>query len=431
MLLKYISWSFIFLFSITSNGVLASCQRSSLLFATDTRTAQINIGKINITDTYLQPVGSLLASTVIPPTNYTYGGANASSVMWTCDIADLPSLYYLVAVNGDDRVGGFYEIGSIDGLSHVYATWFEYVGLKLTMSGITLTRLYQKVPLTSYAVNNGKIQIRLGDIPPLHAELYRVSTLPPRSGAGSNYCNGMGAASGTGTQYTCTQPNGYIQLVGPGLTYDNLGSDSADSYRFWGANNGFGYGMRSAATLSNNATCVARNATPVVLFKTMTIEELNSGGVTNSSFSITVECNNNTKSGVASGQTAVGIQVSSGAFVAAQKLGLVNGSGGVSALLSDDYDVDPNVAKGVGIFLKNTATNKSMNFVGQPGLAGGLQGANAGWYPVLEGTTSLGISVSGYTNYSNRFDVELRKIPGQTITPGKIHSTAYVLVKVQ
>ncbi|HHQ4784233.1 TPA: fimbrial protein [Aeromonas veronii] len=429
MLLKCILWSFICLLSIASNSVLAACQRSEFANTSDNETAKIKVGKINITSTYLQPIGSLLASTVIPPTNYTFRGANASTVIWTCDLADLPSLYYLVAVNGDDRVGGFWATGAADGLPYTYATWFEYVGLKLTMSGVPLERVWRKVPLTNYVTDNGKIRIRLGDIPPLHAELYRISNLPPASGAASNYCGNMGAANGTGLVYGCNQPNAYIQLVGPGIAHDAEGSDSAYSYHFWGANNGFGYGLLNAATLSNNATCVARNATPLVLFRTMTVEELNAGGVANSSFSVSVECSDKAISGTGSGHTTIGMQVSPGAYTAAQRLGLVNPLGGVSALLSDDYDASSS-AKGVGIYLSNAVTSKSMNFVGQPGLAG-QQGASSGWFPVLEGATMIGSSASGYANHRLRFDVELGKIPGETVKPGKIRSTAYVLVKVQ
>ncbi len=60
-----------------------------------------------MTDTYFAPAGSLLATTVAPPTNYTSGGATGSSVLWECDATDLPNIYFLVATNGDDRVGAF------------------------------------------------------------------------------------------------------------------------------------------------------------------------------------------------------------------------------------------------------------------------------------------------------------------------------------
>lgn len=116
--------------------------------------------------------------------------------------------------------GGFYDAGGPDGLSDVYATWFAFVGLKQTMAGVTLGRYWKKVPITSYATQGTKIQIRLQDIPPLHAELYRISTLPDTS-ATTSWCgnnntdsSGVGFAKPSGTIYNCVQPNAYIQLSG-------------------------------------------------------------------------------------------------------------------------------------------------------------------------------------------------------------------------
>jgi hypothetical protein len=421
-----------------------ACSRTGVTQTEDSRSAQIPFGKINLTDTYFVPVGSLLASVVVPPTNFTYGGATASSVLWECDEADLPGIYFLVATNGDDRVGGFYNIGTNDGLTDVYATWFAYVGLRQTMAGVTLTRYWQKVPVTSYATTSaGRIQIRLQDIPPLHAELYRISTLPGTS-AGSSYCgnnntdgSGIGFASSSGRNYSCTQPNGYIQLSGDSsvtfsFSHDQVGQDSASNYQFWGADNGFGYGMRLANTLYNNPTCVARNADPIVIFPTVSTAELEAGSVTQAGFSVQVECSDSAQSGVAATQTAMGIQVSEGAYSAAQSLGLVNSSGGVSMLVSDNYSAS-DMAQGVGITLShsNDMTNE-LTFVGQPGLISLTPGGNsAGWYPVMLGATPAGSSTSGYTYYTYSFIATLRKINGITVTPGKVHATAYVLVKMQ
>ena len=84
----------------------------------------------------------------------------------------------------------------------------------------------------------------------------------------------------------------------------------------------------------------------------------------------------------------------------------------------------------VGIFLKNTNTGTDMNFVGQPGLAGG--GTAAGWYPVLSGAQTGASTESGYTHYLHNFTAILKKLPGtEPIKAGKVNSTAYVLVKVQ
>lgn len=429
------------LLMLSSSFAAASCRLTAISQTEDGRTAIIPFGKVNLNDTYLQPVGTLLASVVVPPTNYTYGGANASSVLWECDKSDLDSIYFLVATNGDDRVGGFYDIGNKDGMKDVYATWFAYTGLKLTMSGVTLTRYWNKVPITSYATtDNGKIQIRLQDIPPLLAELYRVSSIPENSAA-SNYCagrgtGGLGYATATGINYSCTQPNAYIQLSGDSnvsfsFARDRTGQDSAYSFLFWGADNGFGYGMRTANSLYQNPTCVARNVTPVVLFPTMSVTQLEEGATTSANFTVQVECNNSAVSGVNNYQTAIGFQVSPGAYNAAQQLGLVNANGGVSYLVSDNY-FSNEMAHGVGIKIKNSL-NKEMLFVGQPGTVSLTTpgGNNAGWYPVLDGATYSNSNASGYSTYNQTMTATLGKLPGQTVTAGKIYATSYVLVKMQ
>lgn len=425
----------------TPFAVQSSCTLSGITNASDSSTAQIPFGKINLTDTYLQPVGTLLASVVVTPINYTTNGAKASSVLWTCDATDLPNIYFLVATNGDDRVGGYYDLGQTDGIPGAYATWLGYTGLKLTMSGVTLTRYWQKLPVTTYATSGNKIQIRLQDVPPLLAELYRISTLPGTS-AGSSYCgnnnnngSGIGLASPTGRNYTCIQPNAYIQLSGSNTSipfgHDAVGEDSNTRYNFWSANNGFGYGMRIANTLYQTATCVARNATPVATFPTVSAPQLMAGGSVDASFTVQVECSNSSTSGIETNQTSIGFQVSSGAFSAAQALGLVNASGGVSMLVSDNYGI-ANMATGVGITLQNSL-GTPMIFVGQPGTVSlTTPGGNAaGWYPVLAGASPTGSVTSGYTQYQQIYTATLKQIPGQTVTPGKVYATAYVLVKMQ
>ncbi|HBT4924925.1 fimbrial protein [Klebsiella pneumoniae] len=436
-LLKHLFMLLFVTFSFPSWG---SCTQSGTAQTEDDRTALIPFGKINLFDTYFSPVGTLLSSVVVPPTNYTYGGATASSVLWTCDASDLSDIYFLVATNGDDRVGGYYDIGTTDGLSGVYATYFAYVGIKQTMSGVELSRYWKKVPVTTYETSGTQINIRLQDIPALQAELYRVSSLPGTSAAsyycGNNNTDGSGIVYGstTGANYSCTQPNSYIQLVGPGLTHDEEGEDSATHYDFWGADNGFGYGMRAVNRLYNTPTCVARSATPVVLLPTISINDLNDGQTSSSSFNVSVECSDSVTSGTENAQTALGFQVSSGALSAARTLGLVNSNGGVSMLLSDDYTASTS-AQGVGINIAySTSPDTALTLIGDTGtdpLNTTYMGSAAGWYPVLNNAVSAGSTTSGYTNYNYNFIATLRKIDGQTVTAGKVRSTVTVLVKVQ
>jgi len=224
----------------------------------DKSIAPIRFGRVNLASTYLQPPGTLLAQAVVPPTHFTQGGATGDTVMWECDQKDIDKgdVYFLVSTNADDRIGGRHETGVEDGLPGVYATVFEYVGIKLTMAGTVLGRRWQPVPLTTYAVDpvKGKVRIRLKDVPVMEAQLYRISKLPPREGG--DLCNtqskGMAKASHQGTPHPeCgirPQPNGYIQLVGPDIKHDEIGEDHAYHYKFWAAGNGFGYGMWGSGT---------------------------------------------------------------------------------------------------------------------------------------------------------------------------------------
>uniref|UniRef100_UPI003341AF09 fimbrial protein n=1 Tax=Castellaniella defragrans TaxID=75697 RepID=UPI003341AF09 len=429
---------------LSAQGHAACTVNNTFVDSGDGSAAKIAFGRVNLESTYLQPVGSLLATTVVPPTQYTHGGTTAASVLWTCSRGDLPNVYFLVATNGDDRLGGYYETGASDGLSGVYATWFEHVGLKLSMSGVTLSRHWQRIPVGTYGESGTQVQIRLQDVPVMQAELYRISNLPPSSGASSDWCDfwsiPMGRASTNGTAYACNQPSAYIQLVGPGLAHDEIGEDSATHYDFYGlvgGGNGFGYTLYQAASLSSTNSCVARSATPHVLFQTISAQELRNGGSTQANFSVEVECSNSVFSGIGSGQTALGIQVSPGAYSAAQGLGLVNTTThGVSMLVSDNYGNDSSLAQGVGISLKNASTGADMVFVGQPGITGSLpspnpSGQSAGWYPVLDGAQNMGSTQSGYTHYLRTFTATLQQLPSRTATPGKVYATAYVLVKVQ
>ena len=399
----------------------------------DGYTAQITFGRVNLTSTYLQPVGTTLGSTITD--GATGVGLNSETVLWECDLADKDQLYELFATNGDDRLGGYWEIGNgagtaiNDGMPGYYATYFPYVGLKLTHlnSGKVFTRYWQQSKITQYDVVGAKLQIKPKHLSMVQADLARVSSLPPTSGSGSNYCRNQADSSGSGPYaYTCTQPNGYIQFQGPGYKSDPVGSDSNTNYAFWGARNGIGFGMRSAASISYTATCVARNVTPLVTFMPITAQELNNNITRESNFDIGIECSNQAVSGVATNQTALGVQVNPAAYAKASALGLLNGTQSVTHLVSHGYGTDPSMATGVGIALSNHGI--PINFIGQ-GVTGG--GHTGGWYPFRAGASANGSSASGYTNYTVTLTAILKALPGFTATPGKVNATAYVLVRVQ
>jgi len=410
----------------------------------DSYVAPIRFGRVNLGSEYLQPPGTLLATAVVPPTNFTKDGANGDTVMWECDQADVDAgqVYFLVSTNGDDRIGGYHQTGLADGLPGVYATIYESVGIKLTMEGTVLSRIWQPIPLGTFDPVGTKVRIRLKDIPVLEAELYRISKLPDLHGAPSDWCKtrsqGLTKPSPAGTPYpSCggkPQPSGYVQLVGPGIAHDEIGWDHASKYEFWGAFNGFGYGMwNSGTTVSNLAGCVVRSHDTLVTFPRVSAQQLMDGSAVVQPFHVQVECDDNAASGVGSGQVALGIQVSRGAYAAAKTLGLVNPSEGVSHLVADDYG-SPAAAKGVGVTLQNPAMAPgNLWFIGEPSLAASApKGSQAGWYPVLAGAAPSPSPAGGHTFWQHTFTAALSRISAQhTVTPGNFTATATILVKVQ
>ncbi|GAA0491700.1 MULTISPECIES: fimbrial protein [Tatumella] len=430
---------------VTAN---ATCTRKSTIDAgCDACGVGIGLGNVNITSAYLQPVGTPLGSNVFSITTaarYSSSGAG-DLILYECDAADAGSIYEVFATNGDDRVGGYYDLGEADGNPGYFATYFPYVGIKLTdvNSGLVYSRYWQQTPITSYETVGSKIEIRVKDFSPIRADLIRISTTP---GAGnSHYCGAYsssniysGMASNTGSpSYSCTQPNGYVTFKGPGIATDAIGSDSSlsQNYSTWGTGRWIAMGMGTGpiSTLTHTATCAVRNVTPLVLIPTISSQSLENGGTSQADFTVSVECDNSAVSGISSGSTALGLQVPYDSFVTAQNLGLVNSSGGVSYLLSDGYGTDSSIATGVGIALSNTTSGTAMNFLGWGACTSTAcpSGNAVGWYSVLDGATSSGSAASGYTSYNTVLTATLEKIPGQTVTAGKVSAKAYVWVRVQ
>jgi len=396
--------------------------------------APIRFGNVTFASAHLQPPGTLLASTVVPPTDFGYSVANANSILWKCDASVLSQLYYLVSTNGDSRYGGHNEIGQADGLSDVYGTWYKNVGLRQTVDGVPVSRYWRKVPLKNYEhlkeAGREMIVIRLKHVPALHAELYRVSAPVPLLGT-SAACGGPQLdPTAQGVLYLCGMPNAYISLAGPGLIHDQVGEDANVHYLHWGHNNGFAYRMYRGTTLFRHASCAVRNTTAHVTFPSVARARMQAGGEVSARFSVQLVCDDAVVSGTRSGQASIGIQVSPGAWRAAQQLGLVNSDGGVRALVSDQYGRDAALAQGVGIRLQ-TDRGQPLLFAGQANSAH-VNPVNAGWMPVLHEAQKLGASsAAGHSVYQRSFTAVLHHLPGHAVTTGRIQATAYIMVKVQ
>lgn len=406
----------------------AKCVWKGYNLGGDSNGAPLRFGNINMTSNYIQPVDSILASSIISlaPARAL---ANPETVLYECDLADKDSLYEVFATNGDSNVGGYTNMGD-----NYFQTFFPYTALKLIHvdSGMEFTRIWQQVRLTKYDILGNKIQIKGKHFSQIRAELKKVAAVDRTPGPSTWGCPGPAADTYSGN-YTCNQPNGYVVFKGPGADVPETGYDSSTRFDTWGSGRYMAFGMNTApvSSLSRKNTCVVRNVTPYVVFPTITVSELAQDQTRSASINVDVECQTGTISGINSGQTSIGIQTSLPGYLKAQGLGLVNTAGGVSYLLSDLYGTDSRIATGVGITLEDSS-GAPMNFVGWGGCSGNCTStANAGWYPILAGANANGSSAAGYNNYTTQFTATLKKLPGSAPTAGKIDATAYVLVKVQ
>ncbi len=424
-------------FCLMSVAAFAQCEKGPKFEHTeeDAMGTGLALGRINVSSIDVQPEGTVLASSVVRfSDNPLY--SSPDNILWVCDISDKNNIFEIIATNGDDRYGGYWDMGQASGNPNVYGTLFKKVGVRLTHlnSGTVFTRNYQRIPMTRYAVSDDgkKIYIRVKDFSPIRAEAIRLSAdVPTNTGAGT-WC-GAPVSSGS---YSCNQPNGYVSFCSPGSKNNDAycdSGDSATSYTGWGYDNWMALNMGTApvSTLTTIATCVAKNVTPVVVFPSISRTELESGKAAQANFSVTVRCENTAVGGVAQNQTALGLQVPYESFLAAQTLGLVNSSGGVSHLLSENYG-QTGMARGVGIQIANASDGIVRQFLGwdRRTTTSCATGNSGGWYPVNVGATR--IAGSGNTqDYLINFNASLVRLPDEAIAAGKVDARAYVWVKVQ
>ncbi len=159
-------WAGLFLLLLTSVSLSASaqCRRVSPSINAGCDLCGISTGldQVNLTNTYLPPVGMLPGSRVF---GFTSGVRypDPDKVLYECDASDAGQIFEVFATNGDDRVGGYFDLGAIDGNPHYFATYFPYVGIRLTHldSGNAFRRYWQSAPITRYATSGDKIQIRV------------------------------------------------------------------------------------------------------------------------------------------------------------------------------------------------------------------------------------------------------------------------------
>ncbi|MGX9255096.1 fimbrial protein [Pantoea ananatis] len=389
--------------------------------------APLNFGNIGLMNLRYQPAGTVLARSVFRVVP-SVANNNPDRVLYECDLADKDQLFEVFATNGDSNVGGAWDMGN-----NYFQTYFPFTALKLVhvRSGKPFTRIWQKVPLTQYETDGNKIKIRGRDFSPVSAELIRTDRNNRTPGYASWGCLWAAADNYTGA-YNCNQPNGYVVFMGPGMNVPEAGQDSWNHYDTWGTGRYMAFGMNTApvATLTQNMTqgCRVENYTANVIFPGISINGLNEGQTVTAPLNITLACANGTEkiSGINSGQLSLGFQPSYAAWLQAQQLGLTTGDGLSRYLVSDRYDSDPSLAKGVGIQLQ-TSGGQPVSFLSWSSFSG-----NAGWRPVLDDAQVIsGSQQSDEKLYQRTFSARLAKLPGQTVTAGHVDATASILIRLQ
>ena len=419
----------------------ANCIKRGTWNATDSDSARINLGQIVITNDLIQPPGTLLGSTIVDWS--TAKNLTPETVMFECDLADLPRMFENYSTNGDEPFGG-YEIVTGEGLTDVYYSRMRHVGIRVTNmnTGQNATRFWKREPVGDrYEImptNPNKILFKGKHISKYRVEAFKISrTIEQLSDLGV----GRGTFCGNWTQdpsprdlerypgrmwnYTCNQPAAYFAFVGPGTTEDKEGADHNTSFHFFSA---YGVGMtihNSPTTFYYTPSCVFRSVTPVVVFPEISKPKLNAGETREAQFHVDIDCMNDSESGFSTGQVAVGLQANPGSLSKARELGLVSPQGGVSHLVSENYD-GAEVARGVGVRLKNRA-GENLMFLSTDAPGGG---SAAGWMPI-KSTADLVSDVGGVSKYRKAITASFEKIPGQDVTVGKYNANAYVVIRIQ
>jgi len=395
--------------------------------ATDYAGASGVPASVNINSSTFQPDGTLLASGGASFLTLGLEAYTPEQVLFRCDATDQGSLFEFYATNGDSTWGGMHEDGVAFGLPGAYRTSFNGMLIRVThtASGNYFLRNWQARQLTNLDKDGqGKILVKAKNFSDVRVELFRVSNEATAGGWSSS------------GNYTNSQPAAYIAFKGGGQSASlAVGQDALSYYSGWydawpGAIN-----LYNRLTVRRSATCSVSNVTPNVQFPVISVAELNSGANRQLPVDIAFQCQTGAPantglaafaSGTEAGRTAMGVLVPAANYQSAVAQGLTTGASGVTFLLSDDYG-QPGVAGGVGVALTQ-ADGAPLNFLGNDQVTGG--GTAAGWYPVLQGASSTGVA-GGVTSYTKRLNATLTKVPGRTVTPGRLNARAQVVIRIQ
>ncbi|WP_042289066.1 fimbrial protein [Paraburkholderia mimosarum] len=382
------------------------------------------------------PDGTLLGSGVSSVYNMGYNGVGSYSpeqVLWRCspEAATANGLYEFFSTNGDNDYAGKRDASGDSGIPGTYYTYYKGLISRITniTTGQYVSRYWAARQLTNLDKDSqGWLLVKAKNFSQYKLEFFQCSTC-------TRYYANTSANPG---YWAYTQPVGYVAFVAPNFGGNvKPGADHNVAYdgfydRWPGAINPY-----NTVYIRRTATCAVTNATPVVVFPVITVDELNKGTTRQLPVTIQMQCQSTTPSGMnafASGtgadQTALGILAPAANAQAAVSAGLTTAGTGVTYLLSDNYGTDPTVATGVGVALTRPGGG-ALNFLTNQYVTMG--GAKDGWDPVLNDATSTGSPGAGVTSYQRQINATFKAFaPGAVpVTPGRYNATAQVIVRVQ
>ncbi len=370
------------------------------------------------TNANFQPDGTLLASATSDFTTFARNtGYSPEQVIYRCLAADVDQLYEMYATNGDSTYGGKFEDGAIAGnVPYGYATTVMNVVIRFTnlATGEYYSRYWRARRLTGLDTDSsGRILVKVKNFSNVYTELFRIDYA--RSGANNT----------PSFLYNRKQPNAYISFKGPGIPSPTEGADSLSNYSGFYAHWPASIGLYNYVTFRRTAICAVSNFTPTVVLPRISVAELNNGNTSSADFNVDFQCQTGINSGVTAGTVAMGFLVPAANAAKAQALGLMNGNGGVSHLVSDSYGA-AGTASGVGIRIYR---NNSPMYLLSKNVT--QTGNNGGWYGIFQGAQQVTGSVNGGNSYTETFRAELSKISGQTVTAGAVNAHAQVVIRVQ
>ncbi|WP_049870588.1 fimbrial protein [Pseudomonas cremoricolorata] len=383
---------------------------------------------INVSDPSFQPYPTLLASAVVPFTQYgSVAGYDPEHVLFRCEAQD--EVYEMFSTNGNNLYSGWYRggdsVGNAIGLQHAYSTAWPNVLLRLTHldTGQYITSVWNERRLSGLDRDSRGYQLlKAKNLSAVRAELFSA----PFDRRFSYY-----RPTDASRPYTYAQPAAYIAIKGPGIGSPRAGGPHFGNYRGWFRNWPGALGLYNRVTLKRYPTCAVTSVTSHVTFAPISEDELNAGASREVPFEVAFKCQQNAESSTALNATALGLKVSPGSLAASSALGLMNAEGGSSYLLSDRYG-QPGIAEGVGIRILRSGA--PINLLANEDSAGGVASNSRGWYPVVGAGSNLAGSLDGVAQYSEIFHARLEKLQGPrqpAVTGGRVEATAQVVIRVQ